>query len=66
MITANLASSVRIPDRNRDSYSSIDLEDLVEERKQLEVGIFENNLVSLKYHTHLYFLTVDTCERNRF
>ena len=47
MITANLAgtsgSNYR-HERNRDSFTSVDLKDLVEERDNLEVGgFFENN-----------------------
>ena len=43
MITANLASSgpnYRHTERNRDSFTSVDLKDLVEERDNLEVGGF--------------------------
>ena len=44
MITANLAgtsgSNYRHAERNRDSFTSVDLKDLVEERDQLEVGDF--------------------------
>ena len=47
MITANIASSgpnYRHAERNRDSFTSVDLKDLVEERDNLEVGgIFEHN-----------------------
>ena len=46
MITANIASSgpnYRHSERNRDSFTSVDLKDLVEERDNLEVGVFENN-----------------------
>ena len=43
MITANIASSgpnYRHSERNRDSFTSVDLKDLVEERDNLEVGGF--------------------------
>ena len=43
MITANIASSgpnYRHSERNRDSFTSVDLKDLVEERDNLEVGRF--------------------------
>ena len=43
MITANIASSgpnYRHAERNRDSFTSVDLKDLVEERDNLEVGGF--------------------------
>ena len=51
MITANIASSgpnYRHSERNRDSFTSVDLKDLVEERDNLEVGGFlKTILVSL-------------------
>ena len=50
MITANLASSgpnYRHTERNRDSFTSVDLKDLVEERDNLEVGGFFENITSL-------------------
>jgi hypothetical protein len=48
MITANIASSgpnYRHAERNRDSFTSVDLKDLVEERDNLEVGGFLNTIL---------------------